>query len=111
MFGTIHPQLDMCIGQLRPKPVGFYALLHGQIFKHSTGHIITYEPQQFDLGPQCLQICRHMACATQSVIGFLVVNHRHWRFWRNPAGMAKPIAIQHNIADDHNRQVIKLIMH
>ena len=55
------------------------------------------QTEQFDPGSERSDIDRDIGCATGSIVTVMDMNHRHWRFRRDPLGRTLPVAIQHHI--------------
>ena len=60
--------------------------------------VLADKPQQRCPRSEACQVHGYVCSTTGTVFGIAYVHNRHWRFRRNPAGTAKQVTIQHDIA-------------
>src|SRR5690606_31142827 len=79
-----------------------YAFLAQQTADRCSGVVIAYDTGQGYVCAQSSSITSNVSGATQAVFAARDMHDRHRRLGRNSMDVAKPIAIEHDIANDQD---------
>ena len=82
-----------------------------QTLQGTTGIILAHHRNQRRLRAQRRRIAGHVGGATRALFQPFNLDHRHRRFRRDAADIAKPVAVEHHIANDEQAHLRNFFQH